>query len=83
MESINARDTSLIGTVISDKMQKTIVVLIERSVQHPKYKKIIKRRTKLYVHDENEVCSIGDIVRVKQSRPISKLKAWVLVEKVA
>lgn len=83
MENEIKKDNTLTGKVISNKMQKTIVVLIERTVEHPKYKKIVKRRTKLYVHDENEVCSTGDIVKVKQSRPISKLKTWVLVEKIA
>jgi len=63
-------------------MQKTVVVVIERIVKHPKYGKILKRRTKLHAHDENEVCNIGDTVRIRETRPLSKLKNWVLVEVV-
>ncbi len=73
----------MVGKVVSDKMHKTIVVLVERSVKHPKYGKIMKRRTKVHVHDENNLCVIGDTVRVSESRPISKTKCWVLVEKLA
>lgn len=68
------------GKVVSDKMQKTIVVLVERSVRHPKYEKIIKRRTKLHAHDENSVAKIGQMVRIQECRPISKTKTWKLVE---
>lgn len=68
------------GKVVSDKMQKTIVVLVERSVRHPKYEKIIKRRTKLHAHDENGVAKIGQMVRIQECRPISKTKTWKLVE---
>ncbi|OGV44236.1 MAG: 30S ribosomal protein S17 [Legionellales bacterium RIFCSPHIGHO2_12_FULL_42_9] len=70
------------GKVISDKMNKTIVVLVERTVTHPKYKKIMRLRSKIYAHDEHEDCKIGDIVKVRESRPISKTKNWVLIEKV-
>ena len=72
-----------VGKVVSDKMQKTIVVLIERTVRHPKYGKILKRRTKLHAHDENQVCKIGNTVRIRESRPLSKMKSWVLVEVIA
>jgi small subunit ribosomal protein S17 len=68
------------GKVVSDKMQKTIVVLVERSVRHPKYEKIIKRRTKLHAHDENSAAKIGQMVRIQECRPISKTKTWKLVE---
>ncbi|NBX85238.1 MAG: 30S ribosomal protein S17 [Gammaproteobacteria bacterium] len=68
------------GKVVSDKMQKTIVVLVERSVRHPKYEKIIKRRTKLHAHDENCAAKIGQMVRIQECRPISKTKTWKLVE---
>jgi small subunit ribosomal protein S17 len=68
------------GKVVSDKMQKTIVVLVERSVRHPKYEKIIKRRTKLHAHDENSTAKIGQMVRIQECRPISKTKTWKLVE---
>ena len=78
---VNAR--TMVGKVISDKMQKTIVVMIERTVKHPKYKKIIKRRTKLHAHDENQVCRIGNIVKIRESRPLSKTKSWVLVEVIS
>lgn len=73
----------LTGKVVSDKMQKTIVVVVERSVKHPKYGKIMKRRTRLHVHDENQVCVIGNTVRIRESRPLSKLKSWVLVEVIS
>lgn len=81
----NATTTArtMIGKVVSDKMNKTIVVDIERTVKHPKYGKIIKRRTRLHAHDENEVCKIGNIVKIRESRPLSKLKSWVLVEVIS
>lgn len=70
----------LTGKVISNKMKKTIVVQIERTVKHPKYEKIIKRRAKFHAHDENELASIGQIVRIKESKPISKTKNWLLLD---
>lgn len=69
-----------VGKVVSDKMDKTIVVAIETSVKHPLYKKIIKRTYKLKAHDEKNECSIGDKVKVMETRPISKDKRWRLVE---
>ena len=69
-----------IGQVVSDKMDKTIVVAIEDSVQHPLYKKTMKRTYKLKAHDENNECGIGDIVKVMETRPLSKDKRWRLVE---
>ena len=68
-----------IGTVLSDKMDKTIVVAIEDSVQHPLYKKTMKRTYKLKAHDENNECGIGDTVEVMETRPLSKDKRWRLV----
>ena len=68
------------GRVISDKMDKTIVISIETSVKHPLYKKIIKRTSRLKVHDENNECTVGDRVRVMETRPLSKEKRWRLVE---
>lgn len=68
------------GKVVSDKMDKTIVVSIEDSVKHPLYKKVIKRTSKLKVHDENNECSIGDKVKVMETRPLSRDKRWRLVE---
>ena len=69
-----------VGRVVSDKMDKTIVVSIETSVKHPLYKKIIKRTSRLKAHDENNECTVGDRVRVMETRPLSKEKRWRLVE---
>ena len=69
-----------VGKVVSDKMDKTIVVAISDSVQHPLYKKIIKRTYKLKAHDENNECRVGDTVEVMETRPLSKDKRWRLVE---
>ena len=68
-----------IGQVVSDKMDKTIVVAIEDSVQHPLYKKSMKRTNKLKAHDENNECGIGDTVEVMETRPLSKDKRWSLI----
>lgn len=68
------------GSVISDRMDKTVTVLIERKVKHPLYGKFVKKSTKLHVHDENNECSIGDVVRITECRPISRSKSWKLVE---
>ena len=69
-----------IGKVVSDKMDKTIVVLVERRVRHPLYKKIVRKTYKLKSHDENNECNIGDTVKVMETRPLSKDKRWRLVE---
>ena len=69
-----------VGQVVSDKMDKTIVVAIEDSVQHKLYKKIVKRTYKLKAHDENNECGVGDTVKVMECRPLSKDKRWRLVE---
>lgn len=69
-----------VGKVVSNKMDKTIVVAIETSVRHPLYGKIIKRTFKLKAHDEENVCQIGDKVKVMETRPLSKEKRWRLVE---
>ena len=79
MEERNLRKTRT-GKVISDKMDKTIVVAIEDHVRHPLYGKIVKRTYKLKAHDENNTCGIGDTVRVMETRPLSKDKRWRLVE---
>ena len=68
------------GKVVSDKMQKTIVVAVEDHVKHPLYSKIVKRTYKLKAHDENNECKIGDTVKVMETRPLSKDKRWRLVE---
>ena len=75
----NYRKTK-IGTVVSDKMDKTIVVAIADNVKHPLYGKIVKRTYKLKAHDENNTCGIGDRVKVMETRPLSKDKRWRLVE---
>ena len=80
MSEARAFRKTRVGKVVSDKMDKTIVVSIEDSVQHPLYKKIIKRTYKLKAHDENNECRIGDTVRVMETRPLSKDKRWRLVE---
>lgn len=71
---------TLTGRVVSDKMDKTITVLIERRVKHPIYGKYVKRSTKLHAHDENNQCRIGDKVTIRETRPVAKTKAWALVE---
>ncbi len=75
----NLRKTR-VGRVISNKMQKTIVVAVENHVRHPLYNKIVKRTYKLKAHDENNECNIGDTVKVMETRPLSKDKRWRLVE---
>ena len=70
---------TLSGKVVSDKMDKTISVLIERKVKHPIYGKYVKRSTKVHAHDANNECSMGDTVTIKESRPLSKSKSWTLV----
>ena len=75
----NLRKTR-VGKVVSDKMDKTIVVAIEDNVKHPLYKKIVKRTYKLKAHDENNECNIGDREKVMETRPLSKDKRWRLVE---
>ena len=75
----NLRKTR-VGIVVSDKMDKTIVVAVKDSVQHPLYKKILKRTKKFKAHDENNECGIGDTVKVMETRPLSKDKRWRLVE---
>ncbi|MFQ3670079.1 MAG: 30S ribosomal protein S17 [Verrucomicrobiia bacterium] len=69
-----------VGEVVSDKMQKTIVVRVSRRTQHPRFKKIITVNKKFYVHDENGEAKVGDRVRIVESRPMSKLKRWRLAE---
>ena len=75
----NLRKTR-VGKVVSDKMDKTIVVAVKDNVKHPLYNKIVKRTYKLKAHDENNECGVGDKVRVMETRPLSKDKRWRLVE---
>lgn len=79
MEKRNLRKER-IGIVTSDKMQKSIVVAVERKVKHPKYGKFVKKTTKFVAHDENNDCHIGDTVKIMETRPLSKNKNWRLVE---
>jgi small subunit ribosomal protein S17 len=79
MPERNLRKTR-IGVVSSNKMDKTVVVAVERKVQHPIYGKFLKKTTKFHAHDEKNECSIGDTVRIMESRPLSKTKRWRLVE---
>ena len=79
MEERNLRKTRM-GKVVSDKMDKTIVVAVEDHVKHPLYNKIVKRTYKLKAHDENNECKVGDTVKVMETRPLSKDKRWRLVE---
>ena len=79
MSDRNMRKTN-VGRVVSDKMDKTVVIAIEDSVRHPKYKKIIKRTVKLKAHDEANACNVGDRVRIMETRPLSKDKRWRVVE---
>jgi len=79
MEERNLRKT-MVGTVVSDKMDKTIVVAVETRVKHPIYKKTVKRTYKLKAHDEENACKVGDTVKVMETRPLSKDKRWRLVE---
>ena len=68
------------GRVVSDKMDKTVTVLVERKVPHPIYGKYVKRSTKLHAHDENNECKMGDTVSIEECRPLSKTKSWRLVK---
>lgn len=77
----NLRKTR-IGVVTSNKMNKTITVAVERKVKHPIYGKFVKKTTKFHAHDEKEECTMGDIVKIMETRPLSKTKRWRLVEVV-
>ena len=72
-----------VGVVVSDKMSKTIVVEVERRVPHPQFKKIVRKTTKFYAHDEEGKAKVGDKVLIQESRPLSKLKRWILLEVLA
>ena len=81
MEERNLRKEK-VGVVISNKMEKSIVVQVERRVKHPKYGKFVKKTTKFHAHDDKNECSIGDVVNIMETRPLSKTKRWRLVEVV-
>jgi small subunit ribosomal protein S17 len=82
MSEENKVERTVVGKVVSDKMEKSATVLIERNVRHPVYGKYIRRSTKLHVHDEDNTCRVGDTVRIKECRPVSRTKNWSLVEVV-
>ncbi len=81
MEKKNLR-RELVGRVVSDKMDKTITVLVERKIKHPLYKKYITRSKRYHAHDAENQCGVGDLVRIRASRPLSKIKRWRLVNVV-
>lgn len=81
-EQLNKMQRVRIGKVVSNKMDKTVVVLVEHQVQHPLYKKTLKKSTKIHAHDPHNECSIGDVVKIAETRPISKTKAWKFVETI-
>lgn len=80
MSEEQKKPRTVVGKVISEKMNKTIVVLVERKVKHPKYGKYITLSSKQYVHDELNQCKIDDVVEIKETRRLSKLKSWELVK---
>ena len=77
---MNGQRKSMVGTVTSNKMDKTVVVEVERLRRHPLYKKVIKLRSKFKAHDAANACQVGDVVRITESRPLSKEKRWVVEE---
>lgn len=82
LESAERRARTVTGRVVSNKMDKTITVLIERRVRHPVYGKYLTRSSRVHAHDADNRCAVGDLVTVAQTRPISKSKSWALVEVV-
>ncbi len=74
------RRRKLVGVVVSDKMDKTVVVRVDRRYRHPLYKKVVRSSKKYMAHDENNECRIGDVVRIEESRPLSRRKRWVVEE---
>ena len=86
MSEVKATTRALVGRVVSDKMDKTVTVLVERKVKHPLIGKIVRRSKKFHAHDENNECREGDLVVIEESRPMSKTKTWrvsKIVEKAA
>lgn len=80
MNNTKGRHTVKVGLVVGNKMKKTVTVLVERQVRHPLYKKIVKRQKKFLAHDEYEKCKIGDLVKIVETRPLSKRKRWRVQE---
>ena len=81
-EHPRGRQQEVVGEVVSNKMDKTITVAVERRVKHPIYGKFVKKTTKFHAHDEKNECTVGDVVRIMETRPLSKSKRWRLVEVV-
>ena len=79
LENLNKSARTVVGKVVSNGMDKSITVLIERRVKHPVYGKIVKRSTKIHAHDANNECSVGDEVTIREVKPISKTKSWTLI----
>lgn len=79
MEDRNQRKTR-VGSVVSDKMDKTVIVRVGRQVVHPKYERIVRKSTKFAAHDEKDECGIGDMVKIMETRPLSKSKRWRVIE---
>ena len=79
VDNLNKSARTAVGKVVSNGMDKSITVLIERRVKHPVYGKIVKRSTKIHAHDANNECSVGDAVTIKEVKPISKTKSWTLI----
>lgn len=77
---MRGRRKIFIGEVVSDKMDKTVVVKVERTERHPLYGKVVKKHKKFYAHDEKNECRVGDIVKIMETRPLSKLKRWIVLE---
>ncbi len=75
-----SRKTTKVGVVVGKKMKKTVSVLVERQLRHPRYKKVIRREQKFLAHDEYEKCKLGDVVRIIQTRPLSRRKRWRVME---
>ena len=80
MTEVTSRSSTLSGRVVSDKMDKTVTVLIERSVKHALYGKILNKSSKIHAHDEKNECRTGDTVTITETRPLSKTKSWTLVK---
>ena len=77
--STDSTKKQLIGIALDNKMDKTVVIRVERRFPHPVYKKLVSKSSKYYAHDEENICSSGDIVKIEESRPLSKLKRWVVL----
>jgi small subunit ribosomal protein S17 len=77
---LNPRRKTLVGRVVSDKMDKTVVVLVERRFRHPVFEKVVRRSKKYMAHDEDNTCTVGTVVRIQETRPLSRRKRWKVVE---